>query len=62
MSKIEVHQLSLEYEDQKRKLLVLEGVSFCVEEGEFLSVIGPSGCGKSTLLSVLMGLLEATSG
>ena len=36
MSKIEVHQLSLEYEDQKRKLLALEGVSFCVEEGEFL--------------------------
>lgn len=62
MSKIEVHQLSLEYEDQKRKLLALEGVSFCVEEGEFLSVIGPSGCGKSTLLSALMGLLEATSG
>ena len=27
-----------------------------------ISVIGPSGCGKSTLLSVLMGLLEATSG
>ena len=62
MSKIEVHQLSLEYEDQKRKLLALEGVSFCVEEGEFLSVIGPSGCGKSTLLSVFMGLLKPTSG
>ena len=27
---------ALEYEDQKRKLLALEGVSFCVEEGEFL--------------------------
>ena len=62
MPKIEVDKLSLEYDDQKRKLLALEGVSFDVEEGEFLSVIGPSGCGKSTLLSVLMGLLEPTAG
>ena len=62
MSKIEVQQLSVEYETQKKNFLALEGVSFSVEEGEFLSVIGPSGCGKSTLLSVLMGLLEPTSG
>ena len=62
MSKIEVQQLTLEYEDQRTKLLALDGVSFCVENGEFLSIIGPSGCGKSTLLSVLMGLLEATRG
>lgn len=62
MSKIEVQKLSVEYENQKRKLLALEEVSFCVEEGEFLSVIGPSGCGKSTLLSVLMGLLKPSSG
>ena len=62
MSKIEVRQLTLAYETQKTKLVALEGVSFRVENGEFLSIIGPSGCGKSTLLSVLMGLLEATGG
>src|SRR5581483_3993409 len=27
----------------------LEGVSFDVPRGEFVSVLGPSGCGKSTL-------------
>ena len=32
----------------------LNGVSFTVGEGEFISVIGPSGSGKSTLLNLLM--------
>ena len=40
----------------------LEGVSFAVEEGEFLSILGPSGCGKTTLLRILMGLLQPDSG
>ena len=33
----------------------LNGVSFTVGEGEFISVIGPSGSGKSTLLRLLTG-------
>lgn len=41
---------------------VLNGVSFDLAEGEFLSVIGPSGCGKSTLLAALTGDVAAASG
>lgn len=44
------------------KPLVLDDVSFQVEEGESLCVIGPNGGGKSTLMKLLLGLLEPVSG
>ncbi len=38
------------------------GVSFTVEQGEFLAVIGPNGAGKTTALRMVAGLLKPDSG
>lgn len=40
----------------------LNGVSFDVEEGDFVGIMGPSGAGKSTLLNVIATIDTPTSG
>src|ERR1700691_5193380 len=40
----------------------LDGISFEVRQGEFVSVIGPSGCGKSTLFNIIGGLVAGYDG
>lgn len=41
---------------------VLKGISFNVEEGEFVGIMGKSGCGKTTLLKVLGMIDKQTAG
>lgn len=40
----------------------LRGVSFTLDQGEFVSVIGPSGAGKTTLFSILNGAERCDGG
>ncbi|SFA96537.1 putative ABC transport system ATP-binding protein [Lentibacillus halodurans] len=40
----------------------LNGVSFNIQEGEFVGVMGPSGAGKTTLLNVVSTLDKPTGG
>lgn len=62
MSKIEVENVTLDYIDKSSTFTALKGISFSIEEGEFVSIIGSSGCGKSSLLSILEGLNFPTEG
>ncbi|BAS06684.1 spermidine/putrescine import ATP-binding protein PotA [Arthrobacter sp. Hiyo4] len=40
----------------------VDGVSFTLEKGQFLTMLGPSGSGKSTTLNMIAGFLEPDSG
>lgn len=42
--------------------LVLEEITFCIDEGIFLGVIGPNGGGKTTLLKLILGVLPIQQG
>ncbi|MFZ4534780.1 type I secretion system permease/ATPase [Propionivibrio sp.] len=42
--------------------MILKGVSFTLEPGEFLGVVGPSGAGKSTLAKALVGIITPKMG
>ena len=42
--------------------IVLEDISFEINEGEFVSILGASGCGKTTLLKILVGIEKADTG
>lgn len=53
--------LSKVYDNEGVKTVALEGASFVIERGEFVSIMGPSGSGKSTLMQVL-GLLDRPTG
>ena len=40
----------------------VDGISFCIEEGERVAFIGPNGAGKSTTLKILSGILHPDAG
>ena len=62
MEILRCEQLTKKYGAGETEVTALDGVSFSVEKGEFVSIIGPSGSGKSTLLHIIGGVDRPTSG
>ncbi len=53
---LEIKNVSKEFHSKDKTVKAIDGVSFNVNKGEFISIIGPSGCGKTTLLRLIMGI------
>lgn len=58
MSLLQVHQLRKKYGN----LLILQDISFNINEGEIVGLVGPNGAGKSTLLRSILAIEEVESG
>ena len=50
------------YINGESKLKVLDGIDFCLEEKDIITIVGKSGSGKSTLLNILSTLDYADEG
>ena len=64
MSQVVLHAENLTkiYRSGEKELVVLDDISFSVDQGNSISIIGPSGSGKTTLLGLCAGLDTPSSG
>ncbi len=58
MTQIQCENLTLGYGSQ----VVLSGLSFEVNEGDYLCIVGENGSGKTTLMKTMLGLTKPLSG
>lgn len=58
MALLEVSNLEVHY----GKINALKGVSFSVEQGDFVALIGANGAGKTTLLNTISGVVPSSAG
>jgi len=59
---IQFKNISKDYTNEDLTTPALRGVSFDVEEGEFVAITGSSGSGKSTLMHIIGFLDKSTTG
>jgi putative ABC transport system ATP-binding protein len=59
---IELQNVVKTYTIGDSEVRALRGVTYSVEEGDFMAIMGPSGSGKSSLMNILGCLDKPTSG
>jgi NitT/TauT family transport system ATP-binding protein len=59
---IAIRDVRMDYPTPEGVKHVLDGISYDVTDGHFVSIVGPSGVGKTTLLRLLTGLAQPTGG
>ncbi len=57
--RVDVVDLSNEYDTRQGKVRFMDGINFSVKPREFIAIVGGSGAGKTTLMNALIGLKPA---
>ena len=62
MAFVEFDHVTKIYQMGENRVAAADGVTFTIEQGEFVVIVGPSGAGKTTILNILGGIDTPTSG
>lgn len=62
MAEIALRDVAKVFGSESDAVVALDGCTFTVPEGEFVTLLGPSGCGKSTALDLIAGFTLPSAG